>query len=82
MKITFDDIILRKAPHQKDLFHLYIKSIYCYSAHAQMKENHEAKLKTKNALFLLDIMQETVPVEILDKYANMNVLETVRSLFR
>jgi hypothetical protein len=47
-----------------------------------MKENHEAKLKTKNALFLLDIMQETVPVEILDKYANMNVLETVRSLFR
>lgn len=78
MRVTFDDIIIRRSHCEKDKFYLYVKSIYCYSAYSQMKENTDTKLKVWNALFLLDIMQETVPMKIVEKYANMDVLTKIR----
>jgi hypothetical protein len=46
-----------------------------------MKDNNDAKLKIWNALFLLDIMQETVPHKIVEKYANMDIILKIRELF-
>lgn len=81
MEISFDDLILQKCASNNELFFLYVKSIYCHSAYAQQKDGKELKLRVKNALFLLDIMQETVPMDVVEKYANINVLDKVRTIF-
>lgn len=79
-KISLEDVIIRKV-NQDSTYHMYIKSIGSYSSHSQTLEDQDPKLRVKNCLLLLDIMDETIPIEVLLKFANIDVYETVRKLF-
>lgn len=61
---------------------MYIKSIGCYSALSQTLEDQDPRLRVKNSLLLLDIMEETVPEEVMRKYASINVYDSIRDLFQ
>lgn len=71
-KITLDDVIIRKFP-EDNTFHMYIKSIGSYSSHSQTLEDQDPKLRVKNCLLLLDIMDETIPLEVLKKFSSINI---------